>query len=98
MIEGKTQKATVVVDAAYIPEQLHLKVNVPAEITFDRRDSGDCTEWVIFEKVPSLEGGEIKARLPEGKRTVVSFTPTAEGKFRFVCGMGMVHGQLVVSK
>ncbi len=94
--EGKTQVAMVTVDAAYIPEIVKLKVDVPAEITFDRKDKGDCTEWVIFEKLPTKEGKEIKARLSEGERTTLKFTPTKSGEYEFVCGMGMVHGKLII--
>ncbi len=98
MTEDGKQKMTVVVDAAYVPTEIEVKVGVPVEITFDRRDRGDCTEWVIFEKLPTAEGREIKAQLPEGRKTAVAFTPTKEGKYGFVCGMGMVHGKLIVSK
>lgn len=97
-MQGKIQVAMITVDAAYIPEDLKLKVNVPAEITFDRKDKGDCTEWVIFDKLATKEGGEIKARLAEGKKTTIKFTPTQEGVYGFECGMGMVHGKLVVEK
>ena len=96
-VRDKAQVAMVTVDAAYIPETIKLKVNVPAEITFDRQDKGDCTEWVIFEKFPTKEGKEIKARLPEGEKTMVKFTPIETGEYSFQCGMGMVHGKLIVS-
>lgn len=96
VLVDEAQKATVVVDAAYIPGEIKVKVNVPTEITFDRRDRGDCTEWVIFERVPTKEDKEIKQRLPEGEKTVVRFTPIETGEFDFVCGMGMVHGKLKV--
>lgn len=97
-VSDKKQVAMVTVDAAYIPETIKLKVGVPAEITFDRQDKGDCTEWVIFDKVPTKEGKEIKALLPEGEKTTVRFTPTEAGEYDFSCGMGMVHGKLVVSE
>lgn len=96
-IKDRAQVAMVTVDAAYTPETVKLTVNVPAEITFDRKDKGDCTEWVIFEKLPTKEGKEIKARLPEGEKTTVKFTPTQTGEYNFSCGMGMVHGKLIVS-
>lgn len=91
----KKQLAMVTVDAAYIPSEIKLKANVPTEITFDRKDKGDCTEWVSM-KLPTKEGQEVKARLPEGKQTKVKFTPTKVGTYDFSCGMGMVHGKLIV--
>ena len=95
-IKDRVQIAMVTVDAAYIPEIIKLRINVPTEITFDRQDKGDCTEWVIFDKFPTKENKKIKARLPEGKRTTVRFTPTKEGEYEFQCGMGMVHGKLII--
>lgn len=91
------QEVTIVVDGAYSPPQISLKAGIPTKIIFDRRDKGDCTEWVIFESVPTAEGNEIKTRLPEGKKTTVSFTPSKSGTYGFVCGMGMVHGKLIVT-
>lgn len=92
------QVATVVVDGAYIPGEVKLKVNVPSEIIFDRRDKGQCTDWVIFNRFPNKENLEIKSYLPEGKQTSVRFTPNREGVYGFACGMGMNHGQLIINK
>src|SRR3990167_7932983 len=75
----KKQLAMVTVDAAYIPNEIKLRAGVPTEITFDRQDKGDCTEWVIFS-LPTKEGKEVKAWLAEGKQTVVRFTPVGPGK------------------
>lgn len=97
-IVNKKQAIMVTVDAAYDPEEIRVKVNVPVEIVFDRKDKGDCTEWVSFGKLPTKEGREIKARLPEGQKTSLRFTPIKVGVYRFECGMGMVHGKLIVEK
>lgn len=91
------QSVDIIVDGAYSPSEIKLKVGIPAKVVFDRRDHGDCTEWVIFSDLPTKEGGEIKARLPEDKKTVVEFTPTKPGSYGFVCGMGMVHGKLLIT-
>jgi len=93
--EGK-QKINILVEGAYDPATVEVRANVPVEMIFDRRDEGECTEWVVFESLPTKENKEIKMRLPEGKKTVVSFTPTKVGTYVFACGMGMVHGKLVV--
>ena len=92
------QVATIVVDGAFVPSDLELKTNVPAEITFDRRDHGECTDWVVFNRFPNQENQEIKSYLPEGKKTTVKFTPTQTGNYGFACGMGMNHGRLVIKK
>ena len=93
-VTTSSQKITIIVDAAYDPASVTLKVNLPTEIIFDRRDKGECTEWVIFPGLPTKEGKEVKRKLPEGQKTTLRFTPTKIGQYEFVCGMGMVHGQL----
>lgn len=90
------QRAVVVVEGGFSPSEIKLKADVLAEIIFDRRDKGECNEWVIFDRFPTKEGVEIKARLPEGKKTTVSFTPLSVGKYSFSCGMGMNKGKLIV--
>lgn len=91
------QRLTVVVDGGYSPSQLQLKANLPAEIIFNRRDHGECTDWVIFDRFPTKEGKEVKSYLPVGQKTTLSFTPTTPGNYGFVCGMGMNKGKLIVS-
>jgi plastocyanin domain-containing protein len=93
---GGVQEATVIVEGAYDPEEIVVKKGLPVAITFDRRDQGECTEWVVFQDLPTREGKTVKARLPEDEKTKVVFTPTRSGTYEFVCGMGMVHGKLIV--
>ncbi len=95
-ISKNKQIAKIIVDAAYIPSEIRLKVGIPTEIEFERKDRGDCTEWVIIS-MPTKEGQETKSRLPEGETTKVEFIPTEKGTFKFSCGMGMVHGKIIVS-
>lgn len=94
-VEGK-QAITIVVEAAYIPDRVVVKKNIPVEITFERKDTGECTNEVVFDNLPTQENRSVSAQLPEGKKTVVAFTPIKKGEYKFVCGMGMVHGKLIV--
>jgi Cu+-exporting ATPase len=88
---------TLIVDGAFIPSEIKLKADIPAEVIFDRRDKGECTDWVIFDRFPNKANVEIKSYLPTGKKTTVTFTPTKAGSYGFACGMGMNHGQLIVT-
>ncbi len=92
------QNVSVIVEGAYEPSKISVKKDVPVTITFDRKDKGECTDWVIFNKLPTKEDKEIKSRLPEGEKTKVHFTPTQAGEYDFSCAMGMVHGTLVVEE
>ena len=40
--------------------------------------------------------GGICTWLPEHETTAVEFTPATPGSYEFACGMGMVHGGLIV--
>jgi Cu+-exporting ATPase len=40
----------------------------------------------------------VRTYLPAGKTTTVEITPHTPGTFDFSCGMGMVHGTLIVEK
>ena len=88
---ARTQDITVVVRGGYTPAHVEAVAGVPLRITFDRRESGDCTSKVVFPDFGLIRG------LPAHERTVVEFTPTVAGRFEFSCAMNMVHGSLTVS-
>ncbi|MBC7463575.1 MAG: heavy metal translocating P-type ATPase [Actinobacteria bacterium] len=87
---GGAQSIEILVKGGYSPATIEATVGIPLVITFDRQESGSCTEKVIF----SEQG--IMAELPAFKRTEVAFIPKSVGSFDFACGMNMVHGTLVV--
>ena len=89
--EGANQSIEVIVKGGYSPDTIQATVGVPLHITFDRQESGSCTEKVIF---PAFR---VAADLPANRRTTVIFTPDAPGIFEFACGMNMVHGKLIIN-
>lgn len=84
------QSIYITLKGGYSPNTIEAILGVPLYITFDRQESGSCTEKVVFSNFG------IVADLPAYKRTVVTFTPNQEGVFDFACGMNMVHGTLIV--
>jgi Cu+-exporting ATPase len=84
------QNVVVVVKGGYAPDTIRATAGVPLRITFDRQESGSCTEKVL---VPAFH---VVADLPAHRRTPVVFTPDAPGRFDFGCGMNMVHGTLLI--
>lgn len=84
------QNITITVDGGYSPSVVTLKAGKPARLTFDRKDSGSCTDEVVFADFG------IRRFLPTGKTTAIEFTPQQPGSFEFTCGMGMVRGKLQV--
>src|SRR6516164_1065042 len=89
-LAGGVQRAEVTVRGGYSPEVIRLRQGVPAELTFDRQESGDCTSRVVF---PDLQ---VSAALPAYQRTTVRLDPAQAGEFGFACGMNMIHGTLIV--
>src|SRR5215469_6128753 len=89
-LAGGVQRADVTVRGGYSPEVIRLRQGVPAELAFDRQESGDCTSRVVF---PDFQ---ISAALPAYQRTTVRLDPVQAGQFGFACGMNMIHGTLIV--
>jgi plastocyanin domain-containing protein len=86
---GGPQEQTIVVDGGYSPALIRVKAGRPVRLVFDRRDSGSCSEEVVFPEFG------VRRFLPTGKRTVVEVTPPKAGRYDFTCGMSMLHGALV---
>lgn len=98
--KGTTARATpgaegvqafdIVVEGGYSPARIEVTAGRPVRLTFDRREKSACSEEVV------IAGLQIRKFLPPFERTVVEFTPSAPGSFEFTCGMGMLHGELLV--
>ncbi|MBF6301556.1 cadmium-translocating P-type ATPase [Nocardia amamiensis] len=84
------QRIEVTVRGGYQPEVIRVRQNVPLELVFNRRETGDCTARVVFPDIG------VSAALPAFSRTTVRIQPTRSGRFGFACGMNMIHGTLVV--
>jgi plastocyanin domain-containing protein len=82
----------VTVTGEYSPARIVVKKDQPVRLRFYREDDSECTAQVVFEDF------QIKQDLAVRKETVVELTPTKEGEFVFVCGMGMMKGKLVVEQ
>ena len=86
---SQSHEQTIVVDGGYTPAALRVKAGQPVRLVFDRRDTGSCSEEVVF---PDFG---IRRFLPTGKRTVIDVTPPKAGRYEFTCGMSMLRGALV---
>jgi Cu+-exporting ATPase len=84
------QKIAITVKGGYSPDRIHVRQGVPLEIEFDRQESGECTNRVVFADLG------VTAGLPAYTKTTVRLRPDRAGTFGFACGMNMVHGTLVV--
>ncbi|MFI9201610.1 heavy metal translocating P-type ATPase [Streptomyces sp. NPDC053048] len=89
-VEGGVQRAEVTVRGGYSPDVIMLRQGIPAELVFDRQETGECTSRVVF---PDLH---VSAALPAFTRTTVRLEPDRAGSFGFACGMNMIRGTLLV--
>lgn len=85
-----TQQIRINVAGGYTPAEVHVQAGRPVRLDFFRDETNPCTEEVV------LADFGIRTWLPAHQTTPVEFTPTAPGTYEFSCGMGMVHGRLVV--
>ena len=69
------QKIVVTVRGGYSPELIHVRQGVPLEIEFDRQESGECTNRVVFA-VPRRQ-----RRPTPYTKTTVRLRPDRAGRF-----------------
>lgn len=89
---GGVQTLKVTVKGGYDPSTLEVQAGTPVRIEFFRDETNPCSETVVFG-----DFGVAKQLAPH-KTTPVEFTPETPGKFGFECGMGMLHGTLIVKE
>lgn len=87
---GGLQEITVTVQGGYDPAEIHVQAGRPVRLLFDRRETASCSEEIVF---PDLG---IRRFLPAHQKTAVEFTPERPGRYEFTCGMGMLHGRMIV--
>ena len=87
---GGTAEATIVVRGGYTPAAIRAKAGQPLRLVFDRQDDSSCSEEIV------LSDFGIRRYLPTGTKTAIEVTPPRAGRYEFTCGMGMLHGALVV--
>ncbi len=85
-----TQGVKILVESGYTPEAVVAKKGVPLKLMFERREAGSCSERLL---IPEFK---INQFLTPNAVTEVSFVPDKAGEFEFRCGMGMLHGKLIV--
>jgi plastocyanin domain-containing protein len=86
------QEVAITVKGGYTPAEIHAKAGVPLRLVFDRQETSSCSEEVVI--------GDFGVRrfLTPFAKTAVELIPDRAGRFDFTCGMGMLHGTLVVER
>ena len=84
------QEVTIRVEGGYDPPVVEVAAGRPVRLIFDRREKNPCSDELV------IGAFGIRRELPPFERTTIEVTPPAPGKYEFTCGMGMLHGALVV--
>ncbi|MEO5799659.1 MAG: cupredoxin domain-containing protein [Gemmatimonadales bacterium] len=84
------QEVVITVRGGYDPAEVRVLAGQPARLVFDRQETSSCSEEIV---IPAFN---IRRFLPPHQRTAVELPAMAAGRYPMSCGMGMLHGELVV--
>jgi len=82
------QEATVLVHDGYHPSRVFALAGAPLTLSFDRRESGDCSSRVVISEFG------VTADLKAFTTTTVNLPSHAPGHVDFTCGEQMMHGEI----
>lgn len=89
MVATAQDPVTITVNGGYSPQRTRVKAGAPVRLVFDRKDTGSCSDEVVF---PDFG---IRRFLPTGSRTTIDVVPPTPGRYEFTCGMGMHRGEII---
>ena len=84
------QEAFIKVKGGYSPDVLVFDAGKPIRLNFHREETASCSEEVIFSDFNK------KATLTPFKTIPVELKIDKPGEYNFQCGMGMLHGKIIV--
>ncbi len=84
------QTIRVTVKSGYSPDVVKVAPGVPVRMLFDRQEKSGCSSRVV---IPAFG---VNKNLPAFKSTAVDFLAEEPGEYEFSCGMGMLHGRILV--
>lgn len=87
---GGMQEALITVRGGYDPAAVHVAAGRPFRLVFDRKEDSSCSEEIV---IPDFG---IRRFLPAHQRTALELPAKEAGRYPMSCGMGMLHGELVV--
>lgn len=90
--EDVAQEILIVVKGGYDPDTIFVEVGQPVRLLFQRDETAECSEQVIFEELG------IERELPAFETTLVEFTLPEPGDYRFRCGKNVLKGLIVAQR
>lgn len=89
---GGPQTVTIAVHGGYDPAEVRVRAGRPVRLEFRREETNPCSEELVF---PDFG---LRRYLPAHETTTIDLPPQQPGAHEFTCGMGMLHGRLVVER
>lgn len=89
-VEEVSNEVDITVDGGYSPEVISIPKGRLTKINFFRKDPSSCLEEVVISDF------KIRRYLPLNQKVTIEINPKESGEFRFVCGMNMFHGKIIV--
>jgi plastocyanin domain-containing protein len=86
---GKTVQVTVT-DDGFVPDRIEARKGEPLTLVVTRKTERTCATEIVIKEYG------INQPLPLDKPVTVAFTPTRSGQVKYVCGMDMIAGTLVI--
>jgi len=91
-VAGGVQVVDITVRGGYSPDAVRVVPGLPVRLVFDRQEDSTCSGRLL---VPDLG---VDVALPAFHATTVTLPAMGEGAHEFTCGMGMLHGTLLVGE
>jgi plastocyanin domain-containing protein len=84
------QEVAIDVEGGYSPSSIRVRRDAPVRLVFDRKETNPCSEELVIGSLG------VRRFLKPFEKTTVDLGPLAPGTYDFTCGMGMLHGKVVV--
>jgi len=91
-VAGGVQVVDITIEGGYSPDAVRVVPGVPVRLMVNRQEESACSERLL---VPDLG---VDVALPAFQATAVTLPAMGEGAHEFTCGMGMLHGTILVGE
>ena len=85
-----TRVELAVTERGFEPAEIEAGKGVPLTLVVTRKTDATCAKEIV------IAGKDIRKDLPLNQTVEVTFTPQEAGEVRFVCGMDMISGKVLV--
>ena len=87
---GGTRVELAVTERGFEPSEVQAKKGEPLTLVVTRKTEATCAKEIV------IADQNIRKDLPLDQAVELTFTPGNSGEIRYVCGMDMIAGKIVV--